>query len=38
MPRRVPDIRKIQGLIGYRPTKSLDAILQGVIEYFRDSP
>jgi len=38
MPRRVPDISKIGNLIGYRPTKSLDQILQGVVEYFRDSP
>jgi UDP-glucose 4-epimerase len=38
MPRRVPDIRKIRELIGYRPTKSLDQILQSVIEYFRDAP
>jgi UDP-glucose 4-epimerase len=38
MPRRVPDISKIGDLIGYRPSKSLDQILQGVIEYFRDSP
>jgi UDP-glucose 4-epimerase len=38
MPRRVPDISKIQALIGYRPRKSLDQILDGVIGYFRDSP
>jgi UDP-glucose 4-epimerase len=38
MPRRVPDIRKIEQLIGYRPTKSLDEILTGVIAFFRDSP
>jgi len=38
MPRRVPDISKIGNLIGYRPTKSLDQILQGVVDYFRDSP
>jgi UDP-glucose 4-epimerase len=38
MPRRVPDITKIGNLIGFRPTKSLDQILQGVIDYFRDSP
>ncbi|MFI5460071.1 MAG: GDP-mannose 4,6-dehydratase [Isosphaerales bacterium] len=38
MPRRVPDISKIGALIGYRPTKSLDQILQGVVDYFRDSP
>jgi UDP-glucose 4-epimerase len=38
MPRRVPDIGKVNRLIGYRPTKSLDQILQSVIEYFRDAP
>ncbi len=38
MPRRVPDIGKIERLIGYRPTRSLDEILRGVIEFFRDSP
>src|SRR5262249_18346851 len=35
MPRRVPDIDKIARLIGYRPTKSLEQILKGVIDYFR---
>lgn len=38
MPRRVPDIGKIRALIGYEPKKSLDEILRGVIDYFRDSP
>ena len=38
MPRRVPDISKVGALIGYRPTQSLDDILQSVIAYFRDSP
>ena len=38
MPRRVPDISKIGTLIGYRPTRSLDEILESVIAYFRDSP
>ena len=38
MPRRVPDIRKLEALIGYRPRKSLDEILTGVIDYFRDAP
>ena len=38
MSRRVPDITKIHTLIGYRPRKSLDAILGGVIDYFRDAP
>jgi UDP-glucose 4-epimerase len=35
MPRRVPDIRKISALVGYRPTVELDEILERVIEYFR---
>ncbi len=38
MPRRVPDISKVERLIGYRPTKSLDEILRGVIAFFRDAP
>ncbi len=33
MPRRVPDISKINALVGFRPTMSLDGILQSVIEY-----
>jgi UDP-glucose 4-epimerase len=36
MPRRVPDLTKIEGLIGYRPRYSLDDILVQVIEYFRN--
>ena len=35
MPRRVPDLTKVEGLIGYRPEYSLDDILTQVIEYFR---
>jgi UDP-glucose 4-epimerase len=38
MPRRVPDITKVARFIGYRPSRSLDQILQSVIEFFRDSP
>jgi UDP-glucose 4-epimerase len=38
MPRRVPDLSKIGKLIGYRPTKSLEDILNGVIDHFRDAP
>lgn len=34
MPRRVPDISKVSGLIGFRPNTSLDGMLQQVIEYF----
>jgi len=32
MPRRVPDIGKIQKLVGYKPTLGLDDILRKVIE------
>jgi len=32
MPRRVPDISKIQKLVGYKPTLALDEILRLVIE------
>jgi nucleoside-diphosphate-sugar epimerase len=32
MPRRVPDIAKIGGLLGWRPTYSLEEIVQDVIE------
>jgi UDP-glucose 4-epimerase len=35
MPRRVPDLTKIRGLIGYEPRHALDDILTQVIEYFR---
>jgi UDP-glucose 4-epimerase len=33
MPRRVPDISKIQALIGYKPKLALDAILQRVVDH-----
>ncbi len=35
MPRRLPDIRKIQQMIGYRPEHNLDDILTQVIASFR---
>jgi UDP-glucose 4-epimerase len=34
MPRRVPDISKVGALTGFHPTKTLDQILQSVIEYY----
>jgi UDP-glucose 4-epimerase len=34
MPRRVPDISKINALVGFRPTMPLDGILQSVIEHY----
>jgi UDP-glucose 4-epimerase len=35
MQRRVPDISKIAGLIGFEPTIQLDEILQRVIDHFQ---
>jgi len=35
MERRVPDITKITGLIGYRNTHDLDGILAEIVEYER---
>jgi UDP-glucose 4-epimerase len=35
MPRRLPDIGRIQALVGYRPTVDLDETLTRVIEHFR---
>ena len=33
MPRRVPDISKISGLVGFQPRVTLEGILESVIEY-----
>jgi UDP-glucose 4-epimerase len=35
MPRRVPDTTKIDELVGFRPTYTLDGIIRSVIEYQR---
>ena len=35
MPRRVPDLSKINRLIGYEPTRALPKMLHEIIEYFR---
>jgi len=35
MPRRVPDLRKIQLLVGYAPKSDLDDILNDVIDHLR---
>ena len=35
MPRRVPDLGKLRGMIGYEPKNALDDILVDVIDYFR---
>jgi UDP-glucose 4-epimerase len=34
MPRRVPDVSKVQALVGFQPKVSLDGILQSVIDYY----
>lgn len=36
MERRCPDISKINKLIGYKPAHDLDAIIQSVIDYFKE--
>ncbi len=35
MERRCPNISKIRDLIGFEPARDLDAIIQGVIDYFK---
>ena len=35
MPRRVPDLKRVKGLIGYETQNTLDDILVQVIDYFR---
>jgi UDP-glucose 4-epimerase len=35
MPRRVPDLAKIRGLVGYEPRVHLDEILTRVIDHFQ---
>lgn len=35
MQRRIPNIEKIQGLIGYKPHMRLEEILKSVIDYFK---
>ena len=34
MRRRVPDIARAKGLIGFAPTRTLDDILRDVVAYF----
>ncbi|MBN2124859.1 MAG: GDP-mannose 4,6-dehydratase [Deltaproteobacteria bacterium] len=36
MERRCPNIDKIKGLIGFKPRHNLDAIVQSVIDYFKE--
>jgi nucleoside-diphosphate-sugar epimerase len=35
--RRVPDTTKVEGAIGWKPTRSLDDILRDVIAYERNN-
>jgi UDP-glucose 4-epimerase len=35
MPRRVPDLSRIRALIGFEPTRTLEQIVDAVIEYLR---
>jgi hypothetical protein len=35
MPRRVPDLTKVQDLVGYEPKLRLNDIINRVIEHFR---
>jgi UDP-glucose 4-epimerase len=37
MPRRVPDIAKIQSLVGFAPKMGLDDIIRSVVEHMRQS-
>jgi UDP-glucose 4-epimerase len=38
MPRRVPDISKVQAFVDFRPEMALDGILQSVINYYSGRP
>ena len=38
MPRRVPDISKVNQLVGFQPEMKLDGILQSVISFHSDQP
>jgi len=38
MPRRIPNITKVNALVGFRPEMSLDGILQSVIDYQSGRP
>ena len=38
MPRRIPDLSKVSALIGYRPARTLDQILEDVIAFCKAGP
>lgn len=37
MHRRVPDLKKIESAIGYKPTSTLEEIIDDVVDHYRDS-
>ena len=37
MPRRVPDLSRIQELINYRPTRNLDEIIRSIVDHYRNT-
>jgi UDP-glucose 4-epimerase len=37
MPRRVPDLTKVGAFVGFRPERTLDEILEGVIASVREA-
>ena len=37
MPRRVPDLSRIQKLISYRPTRNLDQIIRSIVDHCRST-
>jgi UDP-glucose 4-epimerase len=38
MPRRIPDVTKVNALVGFQPSMKLDGILQSVIDYQTGRP
>ena len=38
MPRRVPDLSKVERLLGYCPTRGIREMVQDVIDYFQQEP
>ena len=37
MPRRVPDLSRIQELISYRPTRNLNQIIRSIVDHYRST-
>ena len=38
MYHRIPDIDKVDGAVGWKPTRTLDQILADVVNHFRHAP